>query len=547
MEGNIYDVVVAGLGEKGVLLSEYYAVGAQLNNQENQVLLERLHVLQNKIDILDAWPAQQQVESILSRMQLDPSKLLSSLSGGVIRRVLLAKALVSDPDILLLDEPTNHLDISTIEWLEEFLVTYKKTLIFITHDRSLLKRVATQIVEVEHGEIQTWNCDYTQYLQRKAIASEAKLKSEQLFDKRLAEEEKWIRKGIQARRTRNEGRVRKLFQMRKEKQQRREQVNKISLKEQRAHYSGKIVFDIQDLTYQHNTQFIIKGFSMKVVRGDKIGIIGGNGCGKTTFLKLLLEQLSPTDGKILRGTQLDYCYFDQQRQQLNEEKSVLENISDAGEYVTFNGKSQHIISYLRDFLFTPQRARTPVKDISGGERNRLLLARIFMKSCNLLILDEPTNDLDTETLELLEECLVNYSGTLLLVSHDREFVNNIVTSTLVFSGKGDLTEYVGDYDDYLRQSKERNQKIEQQRKVSSPKLKKKNDSNKLSFKDKYELEQLPKKIEVLEAELNNLQLQMNNAEFYKEEPNVIASTKQHLVDVQNILEQSYARWELLEQ
>lgn len=545
LTGTVYELVARGLGKQGELLAEYHAVSEQLATDTSAAIYKRFEKLQHEIESNNAWQVQQQVDTVLSKMGLDAEQSVEGLSGGMIRRVLLAQALVNDPDLLLLDEPTNHLDIETIEWLEEFLLTYKKTIIFITHDRSLLKKLATQIVEVDAGQLQSWDCNYEQYLERKAAQLDAADKASKLFDKRLAEEERWIRKGIQARRTRNEGRVRKLKEMRVEHQQRRAAIGKVKLAQQTLDYSGKMVFDVEGMSYSTDAKPIIKDLTLKILRGDKIGIIGPNGCGKSTLLKLLLGELQPDAGTIVEGTKLSVSYFDQKRMQLDETKTVQENISSSSDMVEINGRSQHIISYLSDFLFTPERARTPVKVLSGGERHRLLLARIFTKPCNVLILDEPTNDLDAETLELLEERLMEYEGTLLMVSHDREFINNVVTSTLVFEGEGTLQEYVGDYNDYLRQRIVKAPVSE----VSQPALKpaKQQSTNKtLSSKDKKELANLPSKIEKLERKIEASHKTMAATDFYQQDNATIAIAQKSLAENEAALAIAFARWEKLD-
>jgi ATP-binding cassette subfamily F protein uup len=546
LTGTLYQTVAAGLGKLGDLLTQYHAVIEQVAEDASPAILEKLQKVQTQIDLADAWQVQQKVDSIITKMNLNPEANMDALSGGMIRRVLLAQALVAEPDILLLDEPTNHLDITAIEWLETFLANYDKTIIFITHDRSLVQKIATQIVELDNGHLQVWDCNYTQYLERKAELLAAEGKANALFDKRLAEEEKWIRKGIQARRTRDEGRVRRLQQMRRDRAQRYERLGKANFEQQKVNYSGKMVFEIENLHYEINGQTIINDFSAQIMRGDKIGIIGDNGCGKTTLLKLLLSDLKPTSGILKCGTKLDVSYFDQKRAQLDENKSVIDNVSPSSEFVEIGGKSKHIISYLNDFLFTPERARTPVKALSGGERHRLLLARVFTKACNLLILDEPTNDLDAETLELLEERLMDYDGTLLLVSHDRAFINNVVTSTLVFDGKGNLQEFVGDYDDYVRQAATLKQTPAVKKTVNKIEKASTVSAKKLNYKEQRELEQLPAKIQALEAGLSALQSKLSDNDFYQQDTGTVSAAQKELATLEAELKTVYARWEQLE-
>jgi ATP-binding cassette subfamily F protein uup len=491
------------------------------------------------------WEIEQRVNTILSKMDLNPAQAVSTLSGGYIRRVLMARAIVSEPDILLLDEPTNHLDIDTITWLENFLLKYNKTILFITHDRLLLQKIATRIIEIDNGQLISWKGTYDEFLKHKETELQAESKRNELFDKKLAEEERWIRQGIKARRTRNEGRVRQLKKMREERSQRQVRAGSVTLHKQAIAASGKQVFELDKVAHSYSGKTIIREFSSAVFRGDKIGIIGPNGCGKSTLLQILLGQLTPEKGSVRHGTQLNISYFDQEREQLDESKPVIENICDGSDYVEINGKSMHVMSYLSDFLFSPQRARLPVKALSGGERHRLLLARLFTRPSNVLILDEPTNDLDAETLELLEEHLMEYQGTLLLVSHDRAFLDNIVTSTWVFEGDGVVNEYVGGYQDYLRQ---RAVQTTPDKKSNTPVKTEKNKqpATQLSYKEKRELEALPAKIEKLEAEIAGLQSMMVNSDFYKKSASEIKVFQENLNRLEADLEVSYQRWEKLE-
>ncbi|MES2211735.1 MAG: ATP-binding cassette domain-containing protein [Pseudomonadota bacterium] len=499
-------------------------------------------------DLAD-WDIDYRVESILDKMDLDPQQEVCNLSGGYIRRVLMAAAIVSEPDILLLDEPTNHLDIDTIAWLEDFLLKYPKTILFITHDRVLLDKIATRIIEIDDGQLVSWKGNYTDYLVHKEAQLSALSKKNDLFDKKLAEEERWIRQGIKARRTRNEGRVRALEAMRVQRQNRRSRVGTVNIQAQSFDQSGKSVFDLDKVHYAVNEKTIIKEFSSSVMRGDKIGIIGANGCGKSTLLRIVLKQLEPISGKSKHGTQLNISYFDQQREQLDDEKMVIDNISDGCDFVTINGKNVHIMTYLNDFLFTPQRARVPVKVLSGGERHRLLLARLFTRPSNVLILDEPTNDLDAETLELLAERLSDYEGTLLLVSHDRSFLNNIVTSTWVFEGDGEVNEYIGGYDDYLRQRKEQRQanntkKAEKQEPKRTDPVK--TTPPKRSHKEKMEMENLLKQIEKKEKELEALYLVMAAESFAKQGKDDNKKVLEKVAQLEKEIKASYQLWESMD-
>ncbi len=485
-------------------------------------------------------------------MGLDGEMEASTLSSGMKRRVLLARALVAEPDVLLLDEPTNHLDIDAIRWLEDFLLRWPTTLIFVTHDRAFLRRLATRIIELDRGRLFDWSCDYDTFLVRKEAALAAEEKQNALFDKKLAQEEAWLRQGIKARRTRNEGRVKALKKLRVVRSERRDVVGKAKLDIQSAERSGALVAKVQGISFAYGDREIVRDFSTSIMRSDKIGLIGPNGVGKTTLLRLLLGQLAPQSGKVRLGTNLQIAYFDQLRQQLDDEATVQENLGLGGETVSIGGGSQHVLGYLQDFLFTPDRARTAVRFLSGGERNRLLLARLFTKPANVLVLDEPTNDLDAETLELLEERLVEFDGTVLLVSHDREFLNNVVTSTIAFE-PGGVREYVGGYDDWLRQ---RGEAVEDEAKDGAAVRKSKAGNTaaigrpakgKLAFREKRELELLPRKIEELDAKLAELHEAVGQPDFYKQPAAEIAKQQGALKELQQQLDTAYARWEELEQ
>ncbi len=499
------------------------------------------------------WESQHQVDKILTRMNLQSETEFSTLSSGMKRRVLLAQALVDQPDVLLLDEPTNHLDIEAIQWLEKFLKGYEGTLIFVTHDRVFLQALATRIIEVERGRLFDWTCDYATFLKRKQSLLDAEEQQEKLFDKKLAEEEKWIRQGIKARRTRNEGRVRALEKMREERSLRRKKTGNVKLQAGESDRSGRMVIEAKDVSFSYDSNPVIKQFSTLISRGDKIGIVGPNGAGKTTLLKLLLEDLKPTTGTVRHGTKLDILYFDQLRQQIDEEKTVVENVGEGQETLLINGQPKHIYGYLQDFLFTPERARRPARYLSGGERNRMLLARLFKKQSNLLVLDEPTNDLDAETMELLEELLTDYKGTILLVSHDRAFLNNVTTGILAFTGKGELHEYDGGYDDYARQIQAAQEAIEREQKsqlktsskqsVDSKANKKK---PKLTYGQQLELEALPAKIEKLEVEQAEIHDQMAAPEFYQQDNAKIAVVSNRLKEIDAELEKCYTLWDELE-
>jgi ATP-binding cassette subfamily F protein uup len=510
------------------------------------------------------WQLDAALDRTLGRMQLDPDRPFASLSAGLKRRTLLGRAIISQPDLLLLDEPTNHLDIESILWLEDFLKAYSGAYIFVTHDRAFLRALATRILEIDRGRLLDWVCDYSTFLKRKADVLAAEEKQDALFDKKLAQEEVWIRKGIKARRTRNEGRVRALEEMRRQRAERRKKVGDVKMQATTLDRSGELVAELTDVSFAYDTRPIINKFSTVITRGDKIGIVGPNGAGKSTLIKLLLGQLQPSAGKVRLGTRLETLYFDQLREQIDGEKTVADNVADDGDQVILNGKPRHIYGYLQDFLFTPERARQPAKFLSGGERNRLLLARLFKRSSNLLVLDEPTNDLDEETLELLEEIVANYEGTLLLVSHDREFLNNVVTSVLAIDGDGNVAEYGGGYDDYARQKSSQASKASQQSlsaptKSSSAKSSTANQppttaapapakaaKPKLSFKEQKELESIPTKIESIEAQREQLHAAMAEPGFYQQDSTTIATAVAKLEKLDQQLAQLFARWEELE-
>lgn len=553
MSGSVYEVVASGLKETGELLSKFHAL-----NEEDDIgsddWMKRMEKIQHQLEACNGWHFQNTIDTVISRLELNPDTNFSDLSGGLKRRVLLARALVQEPDILLLDEPTNHLDIEAIIWLEEFLLSFKGAIVFITHDRSFLRRLATRIVELDRGQATSWPGDYDNFLRRKEEALHAEDLENARFDKKLAQEEVWIRQGIKARRTRNEGRVRALEKMRSERGERREQQGSAKLNVSVGGRTGKRVVEVEHIHYSlPNGRVLIDDFSALVQRGDKIGLIGPNGVGKTTLLRVLLGDLKPDSGKIIEGTNLQVAYFDQLRSQLDEDRSVKDNLDRGADKVMVNGKEKHVISYLQDFLFTPQRVNSPVNALSGGERNRLLLAKLFIKPANVLVLDEPTNDLDVETLELLEELLLKYEGTVLLVSHDRAFINNLVTSCFVFEGDGVIKEYVGSYDDWLRQKGTQEHKPATQVKVIPKKPEKKQlkesgakAEKKLSYNDQRELDLLPAELEKLETEIESLENQMAAPDFYKQEHTKVAAVTDHLQQLRKTLDEKFSRWEELE-
>lgn len=500
----------------------------------------------------EEWQTQWQIEAVLSRLQLDGEQAFDDLSGGWKRRALLARALVASPDLLLLDEPTNHLDIPAIEWLENFLLSYKAPFLFVSHDRAFVRKLATRIIELDRGRLTSWTGNFDKYQENKQAALDAESQQAALFDKRLAEEEVWIRQGIKARRTRNEGRVRRLESMREEFRQRRNLQGKVQAQIGQAEASGKVVLEASKLSYGFDEQPLIKNFNTTILRGDKIGIIGPNGVGKTTLIKLLLGELTPQEGTIKQGTNLQIVYFDQHRAQFDNEKNLRENIAPSSDFVEVNGQRKHVISYLQDFLFTPLQIQKPVKVLSGGERNRLLLARLFAQASNLLVLDEPTNDLDAETLELLEELLIDYAGTLILISHDRSFLNSVVTRSIVFENDS-ICEYAGGYDDWLIQRSEPGAEKTIEKAATKPitaaskeETKPVAKAKKLSYKEQRELEQLPQLIEQLETQMAELQIFMGTPEFYQQDAAKITAKQQALEQLEAKLETAFARWVALE-
>lgn len=546
--GTVFDIVFSGLGDRAKILKDYHHVAHRLHTEHTTQLMNELDRLQEEITHTDGWDLEAEAQDVLSHMNLNGDDDFENLSGGQKRRVLLAKALVIKPEILLLDEPTNHLDIDTIDWLEEFLKKYPGTVFFVTHDRMFMTHLATRIIELDRGKMFNWSCDYQTFLERKQMALEIEAAQRADFDKKLAIEEIWIRKGVKARRTRNEGRVKALERMRQEKKAQRHQIGQVRIQSQEADASGRQVIKVEHLGFSFGDNCIIKDFSTKIMRGDKIGVIGPNGSGKTTLLRILLGQLKPQNGEALLGTNLEVLYYDQLREQLDNEKTVIENITGGSDTVIINGKPRHIIGYLQDFLFTPDRARTPVKVLSGGERNRLLLARFFSKPSNFLVMDEPTNDLDIETQELLEELLTDYSGTLILVSHDRVLLNNVVTSTIVLEGKGQVAEYIGGYDDWLLQSKVNKPKehsLEKKVKIENPEQATK--KRKLSFKEEKEIKGLFATIQKLEAEQENISLLLSDVAIYQSDPKRVEQAKIREEAIIDELLELYERWENIEE
>jgi len=547
VNGNVFDVVAAGLGELFGLLAKHHQLAKLLEHDHSPALCSELERVEHELETAGGWQAMQRVQAVLTRLDLDGETLFTNLSGGLRRRVLLAQVLVNEPGLLLLDEPTNHLDIKSITWLEDFLLASGLTLLFVTHDRMLIRNIATRILDLDRGILTSWPGNYDTYLQRKDEMLNNEATQQAKFDRKMAQEEIWIRQGVKARRTRNEGRVRSLVKMREEYKSRQAPVGSATMKIQEAETSGKLVVKAKNITFLYDGQTIIDNFSTTILRGDKVGIIGPNGVGKTTLLRLLLGSLTPSVGSVQNGTNLQIAYSDQLRTQLNEEETVIANVGEGSDTLIINGRQKHIIGYLEDFLFTPDRARSPVYVLSGGERNRLLLAKLFSKPANVLVLDEPTNDLDAETLDLLEELLFDFAGTVLLVSHDRAFLNNVVTSTLVFEGSGRIQQYAGGYDDWLVQRPQELSEISTQ-KGKKRELKKTGAvrPRKLTFREKQELDSLPPAIEAMEVEQDNLYKAMAEPGFFQQDKEVVEHTQMRLPELEQLLAVSYARWEELE-
>ncbi|QBB71467.1 ATP-binding cassette domain-containing protein [Pseudolysobacter antarcticus] len=552
--GSVFDVVAEALGDIGALLAQYHHLIHELEHDGNA---DELGDVQAKIEAQHGWSLEQRVTQVLSRLSLPEDIDFSALSGGMKRRVLLARALVVQPDLLLLDEPTNHLDIAAIEWLEDFLRSFGGSLLFITHDRGFLRRLATRIVEVDRGNITSWPGDYENYLRRREERLHAEAQADALFDKKLAQEEVWIRQGIKARRTRNEGRVRALEALREERSERRELGGNVRMEVTATKSSGKIVIDAEHMSFAYADRTLVNDLTCKVLRGDRIGIVGPNGAGKTTLIKLLLGQLAPDSGTVKVGTNLELAYFDQHRSILREDWTALDNVAEGREFIEINGARKHVMGYLQDFLFTPDRARATISALSGGERNRLLLAKLFAKPSNFLVMDEPTNDLDIETLELLEELLGEYQGTLLLVSHDREFLDNVVTSVLALEGHGQVREYVGGYADWLRQRGTRESRIKVQNAEKATSIEKSTPATaaiaapapakrKLSNKEARELDQLTKRIAEFEQRIAELSAKIQSPEFYRQGAAAVVAANDELALQQAQLDQAFARWEELE-
>jgi ATP-binding cassette subfamily F protein uup len=544
VQGSVFDVVAEGLGEKADILRAYNQASLQLDEKpEDEKLADEVDRLQSELDQTDGWSLDHKVASIIDRVGLTQEESFPTLSGGNKSRALLARALVGEPHVLILDEPTNHLDFEGIQWLEKFLQKAEFAVLFVSHDRSFIRFVATRILELDRGKLTSWTCGYDKFLERKADLLSAEEKQNAVFDKKLAEEEVWIRKGIQARRTRNEGRVRALFKLREERSARREQQGKTAISANKGQTSGRKVISIKEVNFAWGDKNIIEDFSTTIWRGDKIGVVGLNGSGKSTLLQVLLQKLTPNKGSIERGTKLDVAYFDQHKELLNENLSVAENVAPNGDTVVINGYSKHILSYLKDFLFLPETARAPAKMLSGGERARVLLAKLFLQPANLLVMDEPTNDLDIETIELLEERLLQFDGTLLLVSHDRDFLNNVVTATFAMDGKGGVTEYAGGCDRWLAEQEEEKNSSNR----AKPRVIENNEKpRKLLNKEKEALLELPKKIEKMEAERDQITAIMQSPDYYRNPKSDPSGDQESLEKLEKKIAISYSQWEELE-
>lgn len=550
-QARVFDTVAAGVSNALELIAQYEQLTSQLGTDDDSDLLEKMQQLQSSIDVVDGWNLENRVQTTLQKLNLDRARLVGTLSGGMKKRVALARALVSAPDVLLLDEPTNHLDFSSIAWLEDLLQDFRGSLLFITHDRRFLDNVATRIVELDRGRLQSYPGNFTAYQTRKIEQQAIEDIESAKFDKVLAQEEVWIRKGVEARRTRNEGRVRRLEALRLERSRRRDQQGQVKLELAAGERSGKIVAELIDVDKSYDNRFIVKHFNAIIQRGDKIGLIGVNGAGKTTLLRLILGEETPDSGTVRQGSRLQVAYFDQMREQLNDETSLVETISPGSDWVEINGQRKHVMTYLGDFLFAPERARSPVRTLSGGERNRLLLARLFAKPANVLVLDEPTNDLDIDTLELLEQLLEEYDGTVFLVSHDRTFLDNVVTQVVVAEGEGVWKEYVGGYADWERVSraslntsaKEASKTVVKNKELAAEPTSK---AKKLSFKEQRELEQLPQQIAALEAEQATISERLADSTLYAKEPAEAQKLSERFAEIDQLLLDSLERWEIIE-
>ncbi|HOY70978.1 MAG TPA: ATP-binding cassette domain-containing protein [Methylotenera sp.] len=552
-EHTIFEAVAEGLGNLQQIILDYHQVTHDMGmiDADIDALMTKMQHLQHEMDAQNGWAAQSRVETVLSRLNLNADALISTLSGGWRKRVALGRALVAEPEVLLLDEPTNHLDLEAIEWLENLLLGFQGSVLFITHDRRFLDSLATRITELDRGKLTDFTGNFTQYQVKKEELIAVEETHAAKFDKVLDQEEVWIRQGIKARRTRNEGRVRRLEALRLERAARRERQGNVKLNIDAGERSGKLVAELENVTKAYGNKTLIKNFSTRILRGDKIGLLGPNGVGKTTLLKLILGEIEADSGKIERGTKINVAYFDQMREQLNEEATLADTISPGSDFVEIGNERKHVISYLEDFLFPPQRSRSPVKSLSGGERNRLLLARLFARPANVLVLDEPTNDLDIDTLELLESLLQDFTGTLFLVSHDRAFLENTVTQVIAFEGNGVLTEFGGGYDDWQRFTLQRQADAAQAAKVApkaaanATKVEAKT-AAKLSFKEQKELDEIPTQIEQLETEQANINTQLANGELYKTQADLVKTLQTRLTEIDQLLENLLARWETLD-